>query len=209
MPGVLSEGLFLSNPRELRLLQQPRVRQAIAVAYYDAIATYLAQRGSHVGYGLRSGPAQASAGTRVVFVIEVRNQGSESMTGWDLVVGAVPAEWPYVGRARRPDAVGERRIPRLEPGEAAALAIEVTTPGPGQEWMLLFDARDRDGRPASRGGSPVLQVPLTTTASVPEGEAGIDREVRSVASGPGLLARHRAVFDVPEGSQGRLARLGT
>ena len=42
MPGVLSEGLFLSNPRELRLLKQPRVRQAMAVAYYHAIAEYLA-----------------------------------------------------------------------------------------------------------------------------------------------------------------------
>jgi hypothetical protein len=28
--------------------------------------------------------------------------------------------------------------------------------------MLLFDARDPDGRRASRLGSPPLQVPLTT-----------------------------------------------
>ena len=41
----------------------------------------------------RLGPAPpATAGKRVVFVIDVRNQGSESMKGWDLVVGAVPTE---------------------------------------------------------------------------------------------------------------------
>jgi hypothetical protein len=102
MPGVLSEGLFLSNPRELGLLKQPRVRQAMAVAYYDAIARYLARRGSHVGYRLLAGPSEAvvTAGDVVTLEVEVRNQGSEPMRGWDLVVGALPAPSRYIGRAR-------------------------------------------------------------------------------------------------------------
>ncbi len=145
------------------------MRQALAVAYYDAIARYLARRGSHVGYQLRSGPDRATAGERVLFVVDVRNQGTEPMKGWDLVVGAVPAERPYVGRPRSPEAVGERRIPRLEPGETATLTIEVTAPAPGPAWVLLFDARDGDGRRASRSGSPVLQVPLTTHRILDQG----------------------------------------
>jgi N-acetylmuramoyl-L-alanine amidase len=76
MPGVLSEGLFLSNPRELRLLKQPRVRQAMANAYYEAIAEYLSRRGSHVGYALVSGPTEVPAGSPLDIVIEVRNKGS-------------------------------------------------------------------------------------------------------------------------------------
>jgi N-acetylmuramoyl-L-alanine amidase len=166
MPGVLSEGLFLSNPRELRLLKDRRVRQAMAVAYYDAIARYLARRGSHVGYEFQAGPSRAVAGERVLFVIEVRNQGTESLRGWDLVAAALPTESPYVGRVRGVEVVGERRIPRLEPGEAATLTLEVTAPSPGQEWMLLFDARDPDDRRASQSGSPVLQVPLLTFGSM-------------------------------------------
>ena len=39
------------------------------------------------------------------------------------------------------------------------LDIEVTPPGPGS-WMLLFDARDRDGTRAAELGSPMLQVRL-------------------------------------------------
>ena len=59
MPGVLSEGLFLSNEHELELLKRPRVRAAMAVAYYDAVARYLARRGAHVGYELVAGPVEA------------------------------------------------------------------------------------------------------------------------------------------------------
>jgi len=163
MPGVLSEGLFLSNPRELGLLKQPRMRQAMAVAYYDAIARYLARRGSHVGYRLLAGPAEAVAGEVASFEVEVRNQGSEPLRGWELVAAALPAPSRYIGRPRARAVLGKSRIPRLEPGETAMLSIDVEAPAPGQDWMLLFDARDRNGRRAALDGSPVLQTPFTTT----------------------------------------------
>ena len=162
MPGVLSEGLFLSNPRELRLLRQPRVRQALAAAYYRAIAEYLAARGDHVGYAPVSTPLEAMAGETVTFEIEVRNQGTRPMRGWRLAAYAVPAPADYVARLGAGAPVGERRIPPLGPGQKVRLRVKVAAPVRGQSWMLLFDARDETGRRASRLGSPPLHVPFTT-----------------------------------------------
>jgi len=162
MPGVLSEGLFLSNPRELRLLKRPAVRGAMAEAYYDAIAKFLERRATHVGYEFIDGPAEATSGEPITYQVEVRNAGTTPMRAWRLSAGAVPAAFMYEGRGRAGRAVGEQRIPRLEPGEKATVAVEVTAPAPGRDWMLLFDALDRDGKRASRNGSPVLQVPLMT-----------------------------------------------
>ena len=163
MPGVLSEGMFLSNPRELRLLKRPVVRGAMAVAYYDAIARYLARRPSHAGYELIEAPeGPLKAGETVVYGVEVRNQGSEDMRGWDIVAETVARPSRYAARFRKAEAAGRSRVPRLSPGEAATVELEVTPPETGGEWMLLVDARDRDGERASRNGSPRLQVPLTT-----------------------------------------------
>ena len=165
MPGVLSEGLFLSNPRELRLLKQPRVRGAIAAAYYEAIARYLAGRDDHVGYRLLSSPAQAPAGEPASLEVEVRNQGHALMRGWRLLVSAVPAPRSYVGRPGRGTPVGQRRLPLLRPGQKARVTVRITAPSPGQAWMLIVDARG-DGQRASQLGSPPLQVPLTTVEPV-------------------------------------------
>lgn len=162
MPGVLSEGLFLSNPRELRLLKQPRVRQAMAVAYYHAIAEYLAGRESHVGYASTAGPIDALGGETVTVEVEIRNQGTQPMRGWRLAASAVPAPSGSLGRADGGQQVGERRIPFLAPGRRVRLDVQVTAPELAQPWVLLFDARDPDGRRASELGSPPLQVPLTT-----------------------------------------------
>ena len=162
MPGVLSEGLFLSNPRELRLLKRPAVRGAMAEAYYDAVAKYLERRTTQVGYAFVDGPSTATAGEPITYQVEVRNAGTEPMRGWQLAAGALPAGPRYKGRGRAGRAVGEQRIRVLQPGEKTVVTIEVTAPDPGQPWTLLFDARDRDGKRASRSGSPVLQAPLVT-----------------------------------------------
>ncbi len=161
MPGVLSEGLFLSNARELALLKRRHVRAHMAVAYYDAIARYLAGRGAHVGYELVRGPAEPVApGEATTFTVEVRNQGTQTLVGWRLGADAIGAPARYVGRTGRGREAGVARIPRLAPGETAVVRIEVTPPADAREWMLLFDARDRDGVRASALGSPALQVRL-------------------------------------------------
>jgi N-acetylmuramoyl-L-alanine amidase len=168
MPAVLSEGLFLSNPRESALLRRRTIRAAVAAAYYEAIAEYLARRGAHVGYELMDGPAgPVLPGEEIRYRVEVRNQGSEPIRGWRLRVLAVDLPRGYVGPIRDAATVGERRIPSLGPGEAEALDVSVTAPGVAGERMLLFDARDRDGRRAAELGSPVLQVQLSVSEPVP------------------------------------------
>ena len=162
MPGVLSEGLFLSNPRELRLLKQRRVRQTMANAFYEAVAEYLARRGNHVGYALESAPTEAAAGTPLELRVEVRNQGSEPLRGWRLSAGVLPAGSTAIGRARTGERVGQRRIPPLAPGEANVLRLPITAPEEPGAWVIMVDAVDARGRRASRSGSPMLQVPVTT-----------------------------------------------
>jgi N-acetylmuramoyl-L-alanine amidase len=167
MPGVLSEGLFLSNPRELRLLRKPRVRQAMAVAYYEAIGRYLARRDSHVGYRLIEAADVATAGEPFSLTVEVRNQGTEPLRGWHLVVGALPSDSASVGRAREGASLGRRRLPALAPGESAEVDLEMAAPARGARWMLLVDAEDRSGGRASAAGSPMLTHPMLTIEPLP------------------------------------------
>ena len=102
------------------------------------------------------------AGETVTFEVEVRNQGSEPMRGWRLAVSAQPATSGSTGDRGGGQEVGERRIPFLAPGRRVRLDVQVAAPELAQPWVLLFDARDPDGRRASELGSPPLQVPLTT-----------------------------------------------
>ncbi|MEZ4597657.1 MAG: N-acetylmuramoyl-L-alanine amidase [Chloroflexota bacterium] len=167
MPGVLSEGLFLSNPGELRMLRRPRVRQAMAAAYYEAVAEYLDVRGSQVGYALVEGPPQVGAGMRAELEVEVRNQGSTTLAGWRLVVGGQRAGSTDLGRARPGRTLGEQRVPTLGRGERRRIRVALTAPAEPGSWVLLVDARDRTGVRASRSGSTMLPVPLRVVAAVP------------------------------------------
>jgi hypothetical protein len=166
MPGVLSEGLFLSNPRELRMLKRARVRQAMANAYYQAIADYLADRGSHVGYRLLSAPTEAVAGGPVGIVLEVRSQGGTALRGWRLDVRAAPAASLASGQPDPRPVLGGARLPTLGPGERRTIELIVTAPAEQGDWVLLVDALDASGAPASRAGSPVLEIPLAVVATL-------------------------------------------
>jgi hypothetical protein len=106
-------------------------------------------------------------GYPVTLGIEVRNQGSEPLRGWRLVVGALPADSAAVWRARGGRTLGQRRIPALAPGESARLEVEVSAPEPGGRWTLMVDAMDASGARASRSGSPMLQLSLTTLDRLP------------------------------------------
>ncbi len=161
MPGVLSEGLFLSNPTELRLLRRASVRQAMAGAYYEAIADYLARRGSHVGYALVDAPDVVPAGAPIELEVEVRDQGTTTLRGWDLVVSAQRAGSASLGRGRPGDTLGDVPLPTLGRGDRRVVRLSVPAPTEAGAWVLLVDARDRKGARASRNGSAMLQVPVT------------------------------------------------
>lgn len=161
MPAVLSEGMFLTNPRELRLLKRPLVRQRMAVAYYEAIARYLQKRGSHIGYDLVSGPDSLGPGETATYEVEIRNSGTTSMRRWQLPVGVLCDPYMYEGRGRYGAKVGQVRIPRLAPGDKTTVRLKVKAPARAGRWQLIFDARTRDGDRTSRLGAPALQVLLT------------------------------------------------
>jgi hypothetical protein len=140
----------------------------MAVAYYDAIAKYLARRGAHVGYDVVAEPTEpVVAGDAANYTIRVRNKGTETLRDWRLDVNAVGAPARYVGRTGRGQLVGQAHIPRLAPGASTEVEIEVATPAPAREWMLVFDARTQERKRASELGSPPLQVRLTTEAPEP------------------------------------------
>jgi hypothetical protein len=121
-----------------------------------------------VGYEPVSAPTDPVApGETVSYEVEVRSQGSEGLNGWSLGVSAVGAPARYVGRTGRGEPLAEARIPRLAPGETALVTVEVEAPAQAREWMLVFDARDRDGKRAATLGSPALQVRLTTVDPQP------------------------------------------
>ena len=174
MPGVLSEGLFLSNPQELALLQRPDVRAAMAEAYYDAISKYLTRRGVHLGYELLDGPNEpVPAGEPVTYRVEVQNRSNEAIRDWSMKVLAVDAPERYVSRIRDQVEVGQVRLPRLEAGERQIVDVGVSVPD-GGEWMLLFDARDSGGTRAAQMGSPPLQVRLDVVAPEPSPSPSLD-----------------------------------
>lgn len=164
MPAVLSEGLFLSHPRELGLLRQRRVRAAMAEAYYEAIAGYLAEREADVGYRLLGAPAEATPGARIVLELEAWNAGNVGLRGWTLHAGVLPAAPFYEGRGRAGRAAGQARLAGLAPGQVRRVRLPVRLPDTSGEWLILVDARDRGGRRAASLGSPMLQVRVTTAA---------------------------------------------
>lgn len=167
MPGVLSEGLFLSNAFESRQLKRPTVRASMANGYYEAIGKYLARRGDHIGYELVEGPVEPVVpGDEVAYRVEVRNHGQDPIRGWRLKANAVRAPQRYVGRVRNSVEVGLVDLPRIEPGQGRVVEFSGTAPEAGQ-WMLIFDARDRDGDRAAELGSPMLQVRLAVVDPEP------------------------------------------
>jgi N-acetylmuramoyl-L-alanine amidase len=185
MPGVLSEGLFLSNPRELALLARADVRGAMAAAYYQAVAKYLARRGPHLGYALVEGPTEpVEPGSTVSYAIEVRNQGSESIRDWRLVTRTTPARPRYIGRLGRGTPAGRASIPRLDPGQSAIVDLDVTAPTQGGTWALVVDARDGHGKRASSLGVPPLQTAFDTLEPAPAAEPASSAPSGGPAPGP-------------------------
>src|SRR6185295_8021759 len=100
MPAVLSEELFYSNPGDLAVLKSTVGRQTLADGYYDAIAAYLAQRTTAVGYGVAANHVAAGPVTRAAsldYNVRVTNKGVANATGWRLEARYVPAVLLYDG----------------------------------------------------------------------------------------------------------------
>jgi hypothetical protein len=132
----------------------------MANAYYEAIAEYLAGRGSQVGYALDGAPSVVVAGTPTELAVGVRNAGDAPMRDWRLDVRATPSSALATGKAGPRTIVGSADIPRLAPGQRRTVTVTISAPAEPGEWVLLVDAADAQGSRASRAGSPFLEVPL-------------------------------------------------
>jgi N-acetylmuramoyl-L-alanine amidase len=160
MPGVLSEGLFLSHPYELELLKRRDVRTSMAVAYYEAISRYLAARPAAARYDSVVAPSTAVEGEHARYEVRVTNRGSAATQGWTLEAGAVPAVTRYDGSGVPGERLGAVAVPTLAPGANSVITLDLPAP-PGGEWLVRFDVVLPDGRRLSALGSPALQVPLS------------------------------------------------
>jgi N-acetylmuramoyl-L-alanine amidase len=160
MPGVLSEGLFLTHPYELSLLKRARVRQSMAAAYYDAVARFVAGRELAARYSARVDPGTGSAGEPLEYRLRVVNNGMTAAKGWRLEARVVPAVPVYDGGVERGVLVGSAPVPALSRGGAADVSLVVTAPDPG-EWLVKFDVILPDGSYLSDRGIVALQLPLS------------------------------------------------
>jgi len=169
MPGVLSEGLFLTHPYELYLLKQPRVRQSMAVAYYDAVRAFIAGRSYGARYAVRSDPGAAgpvAAGATLAYQVRLVNTGMNAASGWRLVASYVPAVTLYDGSGLRGEPRGEVAVPSLGRGARSERSVTFTAP-PAGDWLVKFDLLLPNGRYLSDLGIPPLQLPLTVEAPAP------------------------------------------
>jgi N-acetylmuramoyl-L-alanine amidase len=169
MPGVLSEGLFLTHPYELYLLKQPRVRQSMSVAYYDAVQAFIASRSFGVRYEVTADPGAAGPvepATSLAYEVRLTNSGMDQAVGWKLVAGYVPAATLYDGSGARGEPLGEFAVLALGRGARSTLSLSLPAP-PAGDWLLKFDMRLADGRYLSDLGIPVLQLPLSVAEPAP------------------------------------------
>jgi N-acetylmuramoyl-L-alanine amidase len=160
MPGVLSEGMFLTNPYELQLLETPAVRQSMAAAYYDAIQSFVAKRAYAAGYEALSAPGSAVDGESVSYTVQVTNKGQQPASGWTLEAALVPAVPLYDGTGARGDLLSSVPIAPLARGGVSTLDLSLSAPPVG-EWLIKFDVRLPDGTYLSGRGSPPLQLPIS------------------------------------------------
>jgi N-acetylmuramoyl-L-alanine amidase len=165
MPGVLSEGMFLTHPYELSLLKQPRVRTSMAAAYYDAVQGFIAGRQSAARVELMNAPAGAvMPGGQLSYGLRVTNSGQLIASGWQVEAHVVPAVLLYDGSQAAGTLVGSAPIPQLGRGARAAVPITIQAPDAG-EWLVKLEVRLPDGRYLSQLGIPPLQVPLSVAAT--------------------------------------------
>ncbi len=175
MVTVLVESMFMDQPNELALLAQPRVRQSLAEAYYNAIARYLDSREFGLRYDVVSAPASIGAGQRMRIEIEVTNRGQATAEGWVLRLGYGPPpqpvnggyvpEVPYDGSGKHGTQLKRVQIPTLGRGESAILVFETAAPAEAGKWILNADAVLPNLTYISNRGVSMLQMPIDVEAT--------------------------------------------
>jgi N-acetylmuramoyl-L-alanine amidase len=169
MPGVLSEGLFVSNAGDRGVLRTASGRQTIAEGYYEALARYFEQRGSGARYELTGGPAtplqEGSAGTLSVKVTNTSPR-AWSPGAATLTLSALPAVPWYDGSNNPGTLLRSIKLAGLAAGASTLVDVPFVAPAYGPlatrsgRALLKLDITLGGVRLANRGVVP-LQHPLT------------------------------------------------
>lgn len=146
-PSMLGESLFIDHPAERRLLERRRVRSAIAAAYYDGIARFLARRRHGLRYDLTHAPDRVPVGATTSLGLRLTNRGNSTSSGWRLVARVVPEVFRYDGRPRRGKVVADMPLPDgLAPGAVQEVDFEgIPMPSAPGRWLLKIDVDLPDG----------------------------------------------------------------
>ena len=131
MPGILSEGLYVSNAADRTVLKSAAGRQRIANGLYEGLAQFFMHRAFGATYQLESGPpATLTEGQPSSVRIRVTNT---SPTGWPAgnarlslsTLGWVPY---YNGTGATGSEIASVALPALAPGESASVDVPFDAP---------------------------------------------------------------------------------
>jgi N-acetylmuramoyl-L-alanine amidase len=171
MPGVLSEGLFVSNATDRAMLRTGRGRARIAEGYYDGLARYFASRTYGAAYRLDTAPSDTLAeGAAGSLSVTVTNTSARSWTAGSvaLTLSVLPRVDDYDGTNAAGSRLAMIDLPALASGRSVAVDVPFQVPDDvafvptAGRALLKIDLVAVSQRFASHGVVP-LQIPVTIT----------------------------------------------
>lgn len=164
MPSVLTESLFMDHPNELAILAKPAARQAMAVAFFEALTKWLGKRAYGLRYEVLEAPAERPAGGAAGYAARLTNTGNATSSGWVLEARAVPAVPLYDGSGAQGTLLAAVQIPDgLLPGASTSVQLEdVPLPAEAGDWLVKLDVRLPGGGTLGRHGVVGPQLALRT-----------------------------------------------
>ena len=169
MPGVLSEGLFVSNPTDRGMLRTARARARIAEGYYDGLARYFASRTYGAAYRLDAAPSDTLAeGTAASISVTLTNTSARAWTAGSvgLTLSALARIDDYDGSNTAGTLLATTSLPALAAGGSVAIDVPFIVPDDAAyietagQALLKVDLVAGTQRFASHGVVP-LQIPVT------------------------------------------------
>jgi N-acetylmuramoyl-L-alanine amidase len=165
-PSVLGESLFLDRPSEHKVLRSRAGRNAIAAAYFDGIARYLAVRPYGLRYEILEATRRARPGASAEVRVRLTNTGHRTSSGWRVVARVVKQVRRYDGRPRLGQVVARTPIPDgLAPGETVEVRLPVIPlPESAGSWLLKLDVDLPGGDALARHGVVGPQIRVQTVS---------------------------------------------
>jgi N-acetylmuramoyl-L-alanine amidase len=169
MPGVLSEGLFVSNTTDRTMLKTARGRARLAEGYYDGLARYFANRTYGAAYRLDAPPSALLAeGSSTSLSVTVTNTSARTWTAGSvaLTLSALPRVEDYDGTNAAGARLATIDLPALAVGRSVAVDVPFVVPddagfvATAGRALLKVDLIAGGQRYASHGVVP-LPIPVT------------------------------------------------